>query len=285
MINLLSQNTDSIPFILKRDVVASIDTIPANKFLSYEYLPLNSSKVLYNIDAMGSEATFYGVEGVMRPFIQQFGGIIFLVFVLLFIMGSVVFASSGLSHFAGIRSLFSFDNRSTKSDKKLVTTIDVLSKLFYAFQTYIIYSILFFVIAVGSSSQFYSSYDHLILYLQIIIVFALFFLAKYLLYGITGSLFSKTKANILIDTYLKVFFLTGVLSFVPIIVFIYVPETKIYVLLFLSTLFIVGRAAIILQSYLFFIKAHIGSSFYFVYLCGIEIMPYLLLYKAIVLIN
>ena len=115
MINLLSQNTDSIPFILKRDVVASIDTIPANKFLSYEYLPLNSSKVLYNIDAMGSEATFYGVEGVMRPFIQQFGGIIFLVFVLLFIMGSVVFASSGLSHFAGIRSLFSFDNRSTNA--------------------------------------------------------------------------------------------------------------------------------------------------------------------------
>ena len=285
MINLLPQNTDSIPFILKRDVVASIDTIPANKFLSYEYLPLDSSKVLYNIDAMGSEAAFYGVEGVMRPFVQQFLGTIFLVFVLLFMIGSVVFASSGLSHFAGIRSLFSFDNSSTKSEKKLVTTIDAWSKFFYLFQAYIIYSILFFVIAADSSNQFYSTHDHLILFLQIIVVFALFFLAKYLLYGIMGSLFSKTKTNILIDTYLKVIFLTGILSFVPIIVFIYVPEAKIYVLLFLSTLFIVGRASIILQSYLFFIKAHIGSSFYFVYLCGIEIMPYLLLYKAIVLIN
>lgn len=285
MINLLTQNTDSIPFTLKRDVVASIDTISANKFLSYEYLPLDSSKLFYNIDAMGSEATFYGVEGVMRPFIQQFGGTLFLVFVLLFIIGSVVFASSGLSHFVGIRSLFSFDNDSSKSDNKPITAIDAWSKLFYAFQTYIIYSILFFVIAVGSSSQLYSGYDHLILYLQILAVLILFITVKYLFYGITGNLFSKTKTNILIDTYLKVFFLAGVLSFLPIIVFIYIPETKIYVLLFLSILFIVGRVAVILQSYLFFIKAHIGSSFYFVYLCGIEIMPYLLLYKAIVLIN
>ncbi|NLZ95728.1 MAG: hypothetical protein GX921_07895, partial [Bacteroidales bacterium] len=57
MINLLSQKTDSIPFILKRNVVASLDTIPisANEFHSYEYLSLDSSELFFDIDAISNE--------------------------------------------------------------------------------------------------------------------------------------------------------------------------------------------------------------------------------------
>ena len=60
MINLFSHNTDSIPFVLKRDVVASIDTIPANDFYSYEYLPLDTSKSFYDVDRIVQEGVCSG---------------------------------------------------------------------------------------------------------------------------------------------------------------------------------------------------------------------------------
>ena len=82
---MLSYTTDSIPFVLQKDVVASIDTIPANDFYSYEYLPLDSSKLFYAIERIGEEVFFSGLEGITRPFIQQIGGVLFLVFTILFV--------------------------------------------------------------------------------------------------------------------------------------------------------------------------------------------------------
>ena len=66
MINLLSHNTDSIPLILKKNIVASIDSIPANDFFSYEFLPLDSSKLFYDIDRVGQEVVFLGIEEIGR---------------------------------------------------------------------------------------------------------------------------------------------------------------------------------------------------------------------------
>lgn len=288
MIYLLPQKIDSIPFILKRNAVASLDTVPisANDFHSYQYLSLDTSKLFYDIDAISSEVVaLSGMEGVVRPFLDQLGGILFLVFTVLFLIGAVVFINNGLSHFEGIRSLFNLRNHKAPLDKALVTTSDAWVKLFYFFQTYVIYSILFFAIAVRSSSKYYSNYDYLVLYSQILAGFLLFILAKYLFYRLIRSVVSITRMNNMIDTYFRVFHLAGIISFLPIVIYIYIPEAATFVLLFLSLLFIIGRIALFIQSYLFFVKAHIGSSYFFVYLCGIEIMPYFLLYKAIVSIN
>lgn len=286
MNNFLLQSTDSIPFVLKKDVVASIDTIPANDFLSYyEYLPVDSSKLFYDIDAMGQEVIFSGIEGLVRPFVHQVGGSLFLVFAFLFLFGAIVFSSNRLSHFAGIRNVFSFDNHKTKSDKEPTASIGVWSKLFYLFQTYIIYSVLFFVIAVEGSSIYYSSNDYLLLYAQILAGFFLFVWVKLLFYRLMEGVFAKNKIKVLTATYLNIFYLAGALGFLPIIAYIYIPEAKLYVFFFLAALFIIGRIAMIVQTYIFFIKAHIGSSYFFVYLCGVEIMPYFLLYKAIVFIH
>ena len=81
MIYLLPQKIDSIPFILKRNAVASLDTVPisANDFHSYQYLSLDTSKLFYDIDAISSEVVaLSGMEGVVRPFLDQLGGILFL---------------------------------------------------------------------------------------------------------------------------------------------------------------------------------------------------------------
>ncbi len=282
MINLLSHNTDSIPLILKKNIVASIDSILANDFFSYEFLPLDSSKLFYDIDRVGQEVVFLGVEGLARPFIQQVGGVVFLVFTLLFVFSALVFKSSGLAFFGDIRYMISLGTISNRYDNKLTTTFDFWGTFFYVFQTFIIFSILFFYFAVQQSSLYYSNFDYLILFLLIFAAISLFVLFKYLFYRFIGSVFSKRNIKTLINTYLSVIYLTGIVSFMPIFAYIYIPETRLYVLLLLLVVFIVGRIAVFIQSFVFFKKADIGSFYFFVYLCSFEIIPYLLLYKAVV---
>lgn len=285
MINLLSHNTDSIPLILKKNIVASIDSIPANDFFSYEFLPLDSSKLFYDIDRVGQEVVFLGIEGLARPFIQQVGGVVFLVFTLLFVFSALVFKSSGLAFFGDIRYMISLGTINNRYDNKLTTTFDFWSTFFYLFQTFIIFSILFFYFGVQQSSLYYSNYDYLILFSLIFAAISLFVLLKYLFYRFIGSVFSKRNIKTLINTYLSVIYLTGIVSFMPIFAYIYIPETRLYVLPLLLVVFIVGRIAVFIQSFVFFKKADIGSFYFFVYLCGIEILPYFLLYKAVVSIN
>lgn len=285
MIDLLSQTTDSIPFILKKDVAASIDTIPANDFLSYEYLPLDSSKLYYNTEAICHKTLFSGMEGLVRPFIHQFGDVLFLVFTLLFVLGAILFSNNGWSHFANIKSVFSLDSNNTKTNNVQTTAIDAWSKIFYGFQTYVVYSILFFAIAVTYSNQYYSANDYLLLYAQLLVGLFIFTFVKILFYRLMEGVFAKPKMNILSGAYTNIFYLSGAIGFLPVIVYLYIPEVKIYALFFLLALFIIGRVAVIVQSYVFFIKYHIGSSYFFVYLCGVEILPYFLLYKAAISMN
>lgn len=285
MINLFSPDIDSIPFFLKKEIVTSIDSIPENEFLSYQFLSLDSTKIFYNVDTINREVFFSGIEGLVRPFMQQFGSVLFLAFTLLFVLSALVFRTSGDALFSNFNYIFTFGSRNKNSYSQQITTSDIWTNLFCVFQALVIYSILFFDLTLERTSLFSNWYDYIVLFSQIFVVISLFILGKYILYKLMGVMFSNTKTNGLIDVYLWVICLTGILSFIPIVAYIYIPEMKTYVLFFLLAVFIVGRITVFIKSFSFFVKSHIGILYFFVYLCGVEIMPYMLLYKAIVLIN
>ena len=283
MINLLSQNPDSIPFVLRKEAIVNADTIPANDFFSYQYLPLDSSQLFYEIEAINKEIISPGLEALVRPFMQQFGSVLFLVFTFLFVLSALFFFNSRQVLFNNFANIVAIGSSKKKNYSEQITLSDVWSNLFGVFLAFFIYSILFCDLALQYSNLFFNSYDYLVLFLQIFVGVALFALAKYLFYKLMGGVFSKSKTNILTNAYLRVLNLTGTLSFIPIVVYFYIPQTKMYVLFFLLAVFIMGRIAVFTKSYTFFIKAHIGILYFFVYLCALEIMPYFLLYKAIVL--
>lgn len=285
MINLFSQDTDTIPFILRKQIVTSVDSIPENDFLSYQYLPLDSSKMFYDVDAINQGVVFSGLEGMLRPFMDQMSSLLFLAFTVLFVLSAFVFRNSGQSMFSNFAYLFTAGSRNKKYYSNQITTSDVWSNLFYIFQTFIIYSILFSYLTLQHSNIFYNGTDYLILFSQIFVFISLIVFSKYVFYKFIGAVFTNSDTNVLINVYLWIIYLTGILSFIPIVAYVYIPEVRIYVLLFILAVFIVGRIAIFAKSYTFFIKSHIGILYFFVYLCGVEIMPYMLLYKAIVLIN
>lgn len=285
MIDVLSQNTDTIPFVLKQQVISSIDSVPKLDFLTYEYLPLDSSKVFYNVDAIDQHAVFTGLEGLLRPFMQQYGSVVFLVFTLLFALSAIVFKRSGQALFGNIKYIFNIGKSNKNSYGQQVTTSDLWSNLFFILQTFVLYALLFFDLALDQSQLFYSGSEYLILVSVIFVVISLFSFSKYMFYKFMGALFSNSKTNALVNVYLAVIYLTGILSFIPIVAYTYIPEVRMYVMFFLLAVFLVGRVAVFAKSYTFFIKYHIGSLYFFVYLCGVEILPYFLLYKAAISMN
>lgn len=287
MTNLLLQANGSVPFFLKKEVIAAVDTIPENEFLSYQFLQLDSSKIFYDIDAIGNSifSSGLGMEGLVRPFMQQFGSVLFLVFTLLFVLFAVVFRSRGLELLSSLNNIFTSDRQNKNSLGKQIITSDVWANLFFIFLAFFIYTILFFDLTLQQSSLFITNYDYIVLFSQIFAVIFLFAFSKYLFYQLMGALFVNSKTNVLLEVYLWIMYLTGILSFIPIVAYFYIHEVRLYVPFFLLAIFVIGRIIVFVKAYSFFAKSHIGILYFFVYLCALEIMPYLLLYKVIISIN
>ena len=281
MIRLFPQAVDSVPFFLQKEVVASIDTIPKNEFLSYQFLPLDSSKLLYNVEAFNHEVVYTGLHAVVRSFMEQYGSLVFLVFALFFIISSFIYRSSGRTLFNNFGYIFTLGNRNKNLYNEQITTSDVWGHVFLVFQTIVFYSILFFALTLQHSELFLQETEYLFLFGQIMVAIFIFMFLRYVVYRVIGAVFFDERTNGLLDTYLWVVYLTGILSFIPLLLYIYIPEIKLSALIVMFAIFIIGRFTVFIKGYALFNKSHIGVLYYFVYLCGVEVMPYLIVYKAI----
>ena len=285
MITPILNGADSIPFFLQREVAIPVDTVPVNEFLSHQFLPLDPSSVLYNVEAFNPEALFAGLPSLARSFMQQQGSTVFLLFTLCFVLSAIIFRNSGRALLSNFGYIFTLGSPNKNLYNEQVTISDVWGHIFLVFQTLFIYAILFFNITLQQSTLFLTIHEHLLLFAQIFGATFLFIFIKYTVYKMIGAVFTENKTEVLSDVYLWIVYLTGILSFIPILAYLYIPEAKLYALIFIATVFLVGRVIVILKSHTLFVKSHIGILYFFVYLCGLEVMPYLLLYKAITYIN
>ena len=277
----MPQVTDSIPFFLQKEVAASMDTIPKNEFLSYQFLPLDSSELLYNVDAFSVDAVYSGLNAVTRSFIQQNGSILFLVFTLFLIISSLIFRKSGKALFSDFGYIFTLGSRNKNLYNEQITTSDVWGHVFFILQTIVLYSILFFTLTLQHSDMLLEGTEYLILFGQIMGAISIFILLRYIVYRVIGAVFFDERTNGLLDTYLWIIYLTGIVSFIPLLLYIYIPEVRLLALIVMFVVFVVGRFTVFIKGYSLFNKSHIGVLYYFVYLCGVEIMPYFLVFKAI----
>lgn len=285
MINTFLNATDSIPSFLQREVVVPMDTVPANEFLSHQFLPLDSSNVMFNVEAFNPEVLFSGLPSLARSFMLQQGSTIFLLFTLCFVLSALVFRNSGRALVSNFGYIFTLGSPNKHLYSEQVTISDVWGHIFLIFQTLFIYAILFFTITLQQSDLFFTLNDHLVLFAQILMATSLFVFIKLGLYKMIGAIFTDSKTDVLTDVYLWIVYLSGILSFIPILAYLYIQEVKLYALILIIAVFLIGRIIVILKSYTLFAKSHIGILYFFVYLCGLEVMPYLLLYKAVTFIN
>ena len=121
------------------------------------------------------------------------------------------------------------------------------------------------------------------LFVQISTAYSFFVLIKFSIEKIVGSIFSIDDV---INSYLyqKLSYrnLLGIIVFIGNLIFFYALEpSMIVILIFLSFLLILNCFALF-NSYKTFRKLILGNFFYFIlYLCALEIAPYLILYKTL----
>ena len=121
------------------------------------------------------------------------------------------------------------------------------------------------------------------LFVQICTAYSFFILVKFLVEKIVGSIFS---IDAIVNSYLyqKLSYrnLLGIVVFIGNLIFFYVAEPSMtIILIFLGFLFIFNCFALF-NSYKSFSKTILGNFFYFIlYLCALEIAPYLILYKTL----
>ena len=286
MIYLFPQKPDSIPFFLQKEVIdVTVDTVSVNEFLSYQFLPLDSLNLSYKVEAFDHPAVFAGLPALVRPFMAQYGSILFLVFTFCFVLTALVFSKSGRALVSNFGFIFTAVNRNNNMVSESVTTSDAWGHIFFIFQTLLLYSIFFFDLALKQISVFTFTSEYLLLFGIIFAALFLFAFIKYIIYKSIGAILLETKTNDLIDVYLWILYLSGLLTFLPLLFYIYVPDVKMYSFMLIIGIFIVGRIIVAFKSYSLFLKSHIGILYYFVYLCAIEIMPYFIIYKAITFIQ
>lgn len=286
MTRFLLHEIDSVPFFLqKKEEVTNADTTSITEFGTYEYVPLDSTQLFYDVSTIKELPLNAGLKATMRPLMQQWGGALFVLFTFFFVCFALVFRNRRQVLIESLANIFTTDTQVAKIHDKEITTSDVWANLFFILQTFTLYSLLFFDIAHTYSLHYFSSYDNMLLFAQIFIAFFVLAIGKYLFYQLMNVIFSNSSTNILIDTYLWVIYLTGILSFIPIVIYFYVLPAKMIVLLYLVAVFIGGRIIVFTKTYTFFVKSHIGILYFFIYLCALEIMPYILMYKMAISIN
>ncbi|MDX1462253.1 MAG: DUF4271 domain-containing protein [Marinirhabdus sp.] len=124
----------------------------------------------------------------------------------------------------------------------------------------------------------------MMLFIQICVLYAVFVLAKFTIEKLVGATFNLEKT---INRYLyqKLSYrnLIGVFVFIGNLLFFYVYPPTMWSLLFFIAIVAVLNAITLFYSYKTNSQLIFGEFFYFIlYLCALEISPYIILYKVFV---
>lgn len=277
----LIYESDSIPFYLYEKVGGSANNIFNYDYSSFQFLPLDSTAMFYQVESFKEPVFSSAIEGILRPVEHQFSSVLFFLLALLFVVSSIIYKKGGgnlLDSFGQKNVLL---NRKKVLFNQQLIVSNIWVKFFLIIQSIIICSVFFFVYSLQDSIVPLSRYDTY-LHTYVVIAGALisFVIIKYLLYSIVELLFAKTKDHLLVDVYSWVICLYGILGFLPVVAYIYFPTIRFFAIISLIIIFILARIIVFITSFNFFMKLHIGTLSFFVYLCALEITPYLLMYKV-----
>jgi hypothetical protein len=100
-------------------------------------------------------------------------------------------------------------------------------------------------------------------------------------YRLIGAFFLQSEMKNWIIYYSRMMEILGVIFFLPAVFYVYLHEIGNIILISLILLFFISRLLIYIELLNIFVKNKISPFYFFIYLCGTEIAPYLLLYKVV----
>ncbi|SHG09249.1 DUF4271 domain-containing protein [Dysgonomonas macrotermitis] len=178
------------------------------------------------------------------------------------------------------RLLFSYRENSNLFSETTIT--EFWFNFILLFQNVLLTSIIIFDIFLESDNNPLPK-DSFATILVFIVIIALFISIKSLFYRFIGYVFDmKEYTNMWQRTYIIVLEMTGMIAFVPTLMMIYSQKFHFVLIIFFISLFIISRLILFYRIITFFLRQPVNFLFLIVYLCSVEIIPYILLYQVLI---
>lgn len=248
-----------------------------------DYLPLEGDGLFFAIDPAllsGVQNTLPGRVGMPLPVSDWMTSSLFLVFLLCFLLSSLVVRDARGTFFINLKNRLSLRRDASPGQKKQVTTSEVWGSVFMIVQTILIGAIILFVYFLSRVPVSLAPTAYLVGFSLVFLGLFLFAGLKYLTYRAVSSFFLTADLIRWRGHYYGHLQLFGLCLFLPALVFIFLPEYRFPMFLLLMLLFFINRTAVAIGLLNIFVKNKVGPIYFILYLCGTEIAPYILLYKG-----
>lgn len=279
---------DSVPFFLKaEDIPVKSDSLRFD-FGHFEYLSTDETSLFFELDTVTgtviSKTVHFQTDGhlgSLMPISPIFSTSIFFLFLICFIMFSLIFRKEGSLFMGNFKRVLSLKKHSLSGYKDQVTTSDVWGNIFMIFQAIAIFSIILFTFLLDKKLLLSPESSNSIIFIGIFFILTVLGGLKYLIYRVISVFFLKKDILNWINRYFRLLELKGIVLLFPAIIYFYLPEIRGEILLLIIFIFLIGRVILVIELLIIFVKNKIGTLYFFVYLCGTEIAPYFLFYKGL----
>jgi len=273
-----------IPFFLKaEELPLKTDSLSMN-FGRYEFLPTDSHHILFTVDSVAitnMDAFSTGNAGMSMPFSLWVNSVIFLLFIFCFVIFSLVFRREGVAFMDNFKHILLVRKRAASGFKEQVTTTEAWGEFFMMLQTLLIVAILLFTFLWDKGLSALSWKEYTVTFLGSLLVMTTMVLLKFLMYRTIGAFFLQHEMKHWTSQYYRLLELLGISLFLPALFYVFSPELRDIMLIVIIFIFITSRLVIVIGLLNIFVKNKVGGFYFFAYLCGTEIAPYLLCYKGV----
>lgn len=221
-----------------------------------------------------------GHEGIGKVFtLEQDDGVLALL-VLCFLFFTRIFKGGFTFFKENARLLFS-----TRANLNLFSETTVTEFWFnfiLIFQTILLSAIVIFDIFLESDEYKVPQHSFYTIILFMLTI-SVFLLLKYLFYRALGYLFDiRDRIRIWLRSCTIVLSMVGIIAFVPTLMIVYSQNFHNYLLIFFLGLFIISQLILFYRVIAFFLQGNVNFFFLITYLCGVEIIPYIILYQVLI---
>ena len=256
-------------------------------FGQYEYLPTDNLGVLFadSLKRGFFHKTTAGIEGTLSAFSVNVGSVFFILLFSCFLVFSLIFYREGATLSGNFNTIFSFTKRKITGYKEQVTTAEIWGEFYMIFQAILILSIIFYNFLWAREFVYASFKDFAVNFSLIFFLLSILFGLKFLMYKSISSFFLSKDFKSWISRYFRLLELLGIILFIPAILYLYLPEIRNDMELIILIVIIMGKIVVIIELLNIFVKNKVGGFYFFVYLCGTEIAPPLIIYKGVILLT
>jgi len=274
------------PFYLKAEQLPiQTDSLYMN-FGQYESLPTDPQQILFSVDSVfltNLHSFSGGNVGMVLPYSLWINSLFFLLFVACFVVFSLIFRKEGIVFIENFRQTLFVRKHQPTTFKGQVTTTEVWGEFFLVIQTILISAIIFFTFLWDKGIASLSIKGYLLTFIGLLLIPSAMILLKLFMYRTIAVFFMRQQMKRWISHYYRLLELLGILLFLPALLYVFMPELRNIILVLFLFIFIISRLIIALGLLNIFVKNKVGGFYFFAYLCGTEIAPYLLWYKGVLL--